>query len=208
MSRKSRLFGFIGIAAFVVLAGSAMGACSAQTGMESNPTSTLDASVVPSTASTQTPVSLADLATQGRRVADDRTGLVPGTDQDSEESGTVHTLPVDNRGPVPSNIKELADQGVPDMQIAERVWETGGRVITDKDGNPVMIEMPDRIPTGIDYPSVPYPKQAPRKGDRSEIAPPKFLDPDDLESFRDLVMQGASFELVQGPDGYLHPVVK
>jgi hypothetical protein len=207
MSRRPRLYGFVGIATLVVLVGSMMAACSAQTDTESNPTTTLGASATQSITSTPTSASLAGLATEDRDSASERFTMVPGTDSDSEESGTVHTLPVENRGPVPSNIKEMADKGVPDMQIAAYVWETGGRVITDKDGNPVMIEMPDRIPPGIDYPSVPYPKQTPWDGDRSEIAPPKFLDPADLELFRDLVMQGAAFDLVQGPDGYLHPVV-
>ncbi|NLE73989.1 MAG: hypothetical protein GX604_05100 [Actinobacteria bacterium] len=135
---------------------------------------------------------------------------VAGEEETEEEMATPRTLPVAGRGPAPADIKEKARQGQFAFQIAERVWEEGGEVILDKDGNVMGINMPDRIPDGIHVPDAEYGSRKPvplESKDQFSFNAPAFLDPSELDLFNQVWSEGTPFRVVQGEDGYRHIVI-
>lgn len=117
---------------------------------------------------------------------------------------TVNPVTVAAGGPVPAGIEAAAAAGDPLYQIAKKIWESGAQVIPTGDGGYV-IPLPERIPADFKYPTETIPSRAPLSDlEAAAIRPPHFLAHDELALYVKLMSQGAGFQLVQGPDGYLH----
>lgn len=67
-----------------------------------------------------------------------------------------------------------------------------------------VIRMSGTIPEGMTLEPIVVPPHAPETDDPTDYSPPPYLYPREVPLYRDLMVKGEGFIIVQGNDGYLH----
>jgi hypothetical protein len=123
------------------------------------------------------------------------------------EAPVVTTSVTQSYPDLPQEMKDLMAQGMTMAEAAHAI-DPGPPVGTriDMGGGRYIVRLPDTIPVGRVVEPVVIPPHTPETDDPTDYSPPQYLYPREVPLYRELMVSGEGFRVVQGNDGYMHVV--